>query len=73
MLVQAGAFGQHRFETVHYVGGDTRRELAVDGKYLSVELQPATSIRLDVGLRRFVNQPTYAFPWHRDGIPVPFQ
>ena len=73
VLVQAGAFGQHRFETVHYVGGDTRRELAVDGKYLSVELQPATSIRLDVGLRRFVNQPTYAFPWHRDGIPVPFQ
>ncbi len=73
VLVQAGAFGQHSFGRVRYEEGDILQEMAVDGKYFSVELRPATSIRLDIGLRRFVNRPTYAFPWHQDGIPVPFQ
>ena len=73
VLVQAGAFGQHGYGRVRYEEGDILQKMAVDGKYFSVELRPATSIRLDIGLRRFVNRPTYAFPWHRDGIPVPFQ
>ena len=27
----------------------------------------------DDGLRRFAHHPTYAFPWHGDVIPVPYQ
>ena len=45
----------------------------INGKYFAVELPPATSIRVVTGMRRFANQPSYAFPWHGGGIPVPFQ
>ena len=31
---------------------------------------PSTSVRIDAGLQRFANKPTYAFPWHEDEVPV---
>ena len=40
------------------------KETSVNGKYFAVELPPSTSVRLEVGMRRFVNDPSYAFPWH---------
>ena len=49
------------------------KETSVNGKYFVVELPPSTSVRLEVGMRRFVNNPSYAFPWHGETIPVPFQ
>jgi hypothetical protein len=49
------------------------KEISVNGKYFAVELPPSTSVRLEVGMRRFVNNPSYAFPWHGETIPVPFQ
>ena len=49
------------------------KETSVNGKYFAVELPPSTSVRLEVGMRRFVNNPSYAFPWHGETIPVPFQ
>ena len=49
------------------------RVVPVDSKYFAVELPPSTAIRLDIGMRRFVNRPSYAFPWHGNKIPVPFQ
>ena len=45
---------------------------AVEGKHFAVELPPMTSIQLDCGLERRANDPSYAFPWHGDAIPVPF-
>ncbi len=30
------------------------------------------TIRLDLAMRRFAHQPTYAFPWHGGMIPVPY-
>jgi len=44
----------------------------VDGKYFRVELPPMTSVRVEVGLKRFCNDPSYAFPWHGGSVPVPF-
>ena len=91
LIVQAGAFGEHRFTEVRFQEVNqeelrknphtwmrekrqpTEKVALVDGKYFAVELPPATSIRVDAGIRRFVNQPSYAFPWHGDKIPVPFQ
>ena len=29
-------------------------------------------VRVEAGLKRFCNAPSYAFPWHQGGIPVPF-
>ena len=47
--------------------------MPVEGRYFVVELPPSTAIRLDMGMRRFANDPSYAFPWHGDEIPAPFQ
>ena len=51
-----------------YTGAD--QAAAVEGKYFAVELPPMTSIRLRCGMRRFANDPSYAFPWHGDRVPV---
>ena len=69
VILQAGAFGEHRFTRV-------RQEMqphqfhSVEGKHLRVRLGPSGIGRLDLGLTRFANRPTYAFPWHGDTIPV---
>ncbi len=42
----------------------------VNGKHFTVELPPMTSVRLECGLNRFSNNPTYAFPWHGDEVPI---
>ncbi len=73
VIVQAGAFGEHTFTQVGHGDGEHERTLPVEGKYFSVKLPPSTSIRAYAGLRRFSNAPSYAFPWHGDTIPVPFQ
>ncbi len=75
VIVQAGAFGEHDFTevTYHREGDDGDTVQKVHGKSFAVELPPSTSIRIDAGMHRFVNKPSYAFPWHGDKIPVPFQ
>jgi len=35
----------------------------IDRKHLHVRLGPGAGGRLEIGLDRFVNAPTYAFPW----------
>jgi hypothetical protein len=35
----------------------------VEATTLQVEMPPATTIRLVLGMMRFVNDPTYALPW----------
>ena len=39
------------------------RAVSVDDRCFSVRLQPGAQVRLDLGMRRFANQPTYALPW----------
>ena len=41
-----------------------KRSVRADGKYFAVQLPPSTAVRVDAGMRRFVNQPGYSFPWH---------
>ena len=69
LIVQAGAFAEHEF--VELTCED--QSLPVESRYFAVQLPPAATIRLDVGMRRFAHRPTYAFPWHGDKIPVPYQ
>ncbi len=69
LLVQAGAFSEHHFVAVTH--GD--QNIPVDAKHFAVQLPPGSSIRLDLHMRRFAHEPTYAFPWHGDRIPVPYQ
>ncbi|MDE2715416.1 MAG: hypothetical protein OXI33_00170, partial [Chloroflexota bacterium] len=69
VIVQAGAFGEHQFTEIN-VGGNVQ---PLDSKYFEVRLPRSTSIRIEAGLRRFANDPSYAFPWHGGAIPTPFQ
>ncbi len=80
LIVQAGSFGEHQFTEARFQelsqerdGSPVERVIQLDNKYLSVHLPPLTNIRVEVGMRRFVNRPSYAFPWHGEKIPVPFQ
>ncbi len=70
VIVQAGAFGEHRFTQVR---SDDGEGVEINGRHVAVHLPAATAIRLEAGMQRFVNTPSYAFPWHGDQIPVPFQ
>jgi hypothetical protein len=57
----------------HFARPDFRFEdrfVDVNRKFFAVRLPPGTGLTLDMGMKRFVNQPTYAFPWHGDTIPV---
>ena len=69
LIVQAWAFAEHQFVELTYAD----QTVPVESKYFAVQLPPAASIQLDVGMRRFAHRPTYAFPWHGDEIPVPYQ
>lgn len=77
VIIQAGAFGEHQFTKVQFQETDgessSERVVPVDAKFFAVELPPSRRIRLEIGMHRFANSPSYAFPWHGDKIPVPFQ
>jgi hypothetical protein len=38
-------------------------EVAVNAPYFRVLLKPGSQIRLDLGMKRFVNRPSYDLPW----------
>jgi hypothetical protein len=61
ILIGAGSFGEHQFDTVEVVGEQGCVE--VSGAYLQVDLQPASQIDLRLNMKRFCNKPSYAFPF----------
>ena len=73
VIVGAGSFGEHRFTTVAELGADgANAESArpVDGTYFEVALPPGCEIRIAAGMERYCQEPSYAFPWHNDGLLV---
>ena len=61
LVVQAGGYGEHRFESVEMNGKTT----AIAGPLLNVRLEPGAGARLRFRMARYVNPPTLAFPWDR--------
>jgi hypothetical protein len=59
LIIQSGAFGEHSFTEV----SEGQNKTVVNGSYFMVELPPASSIHLAIGMKRFVNKPSYSFPW----------
>lgn len=51
---------QHRYAAAPVT--TTPVNAPVEGTWLGVELPPATTMRLELGMARFVNDPTYALP-----------
>lgn len=62
LIVQGGAYREHAFTAVEWDGKRTE----VDNSFFAVELPPGASVRLEIGTRCYVNEPTYAFPWCAD-------
>ena len=58
LIIQAGAFGEHNFKTVQS-GEDTT---VIDRQHVTVDLPPARSIQLQMGMQRYSNTPSYDQP-----------
>ena len=41
------------------------KETAIDDSSFAVELAPGAGETLEIGMRRYANGPTFAFPWDR--------
>ncbi len=61
VVIQAGGYGEHQFVTAE-VGGSS---VSIDAPIVTVRLAPGAGGRMVLGMRRYVNQPTLAFPWDR--------
>lgn len=66
-IVQAGTFGEHAFSEAQPFGEDgapaSSGPIPVGGKWLSVRLAPGAGIKLRLGMKRYVNKPSYETPW----------
>lgn len=65
-LLQAGAFGEHEFtEATEITGSDSAASLAqpIASQHFTILLPPGRSIRLRIGMRRYVHTPTYGQPF----------
>ncbi|MEG8016968.1 hypothetical protein [Sphingomonas sp. LR55] len=61
VVVQGGAYAEHRIEAVTIDG----RTTDVVGAAFTIRLEPGAGARLSLRLRRYANRPTLAFPWDR--------
>jgi hypothetical protein len=60
LRLQAGAFGEHQLTTASDPGDPAAAPRRVDGRHLHVTLPPGCSLDLRLGMRRFVNSPSYS-------------
>jgi hypothetical protein len=65
LIIQAGTFGEHRFNEVHVLNeaGDVAETAVVNHKWLEVELPAGTGATLQLTMDRYVNLPSYDMPW----------
>jgi hypothetical protein len=61
VVVQAGGYGEHRFDSVEIDG----KAQPINGPLLSVRLAPGSGARMRFKMVRYVNPPTLAQPWDR--------
>ena len=74
VVVQAGSFREHRFETATLMD-ESGNELAssdIGSEWFEVNLDAGAVARLRLGVTRFVNDPSYETPWSKraDWSPV---
>lgn len=61
VVVQAGGYGEHRFESADVEG----KTSAIGGPIVNVRLEPGCGARIRFRMARYVNPPTLAHPWDR--------
>ena len=62
VVVQGGAYAEHQFSSLAVEGGET---VALDCDSFTVRLGPGCGSRLRIGMARYANRPSCAFPWDR--------
>lgn len=61
VVVQAGGYGEHRFDSVT-AGGKTT---PVNDSVVTVRLEPGSGAKVEFAMARYASRPTFAFPWDR--------
>jgi hypothetical protein len=61
VVVQAGGYAEHEFESVEWNGRSER----LNARDFTVRLAPGAGATLTIAMRRYVNAPTVRFPWSR--------
>jgi len=61
VTVQAGGYGEHRFDTAR-IGGEA---VAIGAPLVEVHLEPGCGTRIEFKMTRYQNRPTLAQPWGR--------
>ena len=61
LIIQSGAYAEHQIISVE-VDGNTSD---LDASWMSIRLGPGCGARLTLKTERYVNPPTFAFPWER--------
>lgn len=62
VLVQAGAYAEHRFESVAVEG----RVQPIGGRVFRLQLGPGAGARMELAMRRYAEKPTLTLPWARN-------
>ncbi|MEO9005296.1 MAG: hypothetical protein ABI288_11190 [Ginsengibacter sp.] len=73
VIIQAGAFGEHTFTSLSFQeqkgSGENQlkenNKVDINQRYFVADLAPGTSLQMNIGMQRFVNKPSYAFPWQK--------
>lgn len=61
VVIQAGGFREHQFTSA--TTGD--QTVALDSEWVEVELAPHAGATIELGMKRYVNDPSYETPWSR--------
>ena len=64
VIIQGGAYGEHRFADVTVSGEKTR----INSSTFTVELAPCSGAHLALTTKRYANAPTMNFPWKADTV-----
>ncbi|NND34406.1 MAG: hypothetical protein HKN76_17610 [Saprospiraceae bacterium] len=64
MIIQGGMFGEHQIKRVRQVIDYPYQFYTIDKQFFQVKLGPGAVGQLELDLDRFVNLPSYKFPWH---------
>jgi hypothetical protein len=64
LYIQAGTFGEHRFESVEITGADgTLQDIEIGSKWFALDLVGGAIASLKFKISRYVNDPSYETPW----------
>lgn len=70
LVIGAGSFGEHRFTSMHESSADSAVPKEISSPWLRITMPPGTEIDLELGTKRYCREPSFAFPWHGEAIPI---